>query len=599
MDGLNYGAVGNGRTAAIISAKGNIEWFCLPDFDSPSVFGKILDKDKGGSLDIIVSSDYTISQKYTTHTNVLETTFCSLEYGSFEVVDFMPRYRAGDSTDYYTPAELYRLIKLKNGHPKFKIGYNPKLNYANGNIVHKKGPEYIKSCLDGNLENTIYLYSSLNFDSILNNEEIELIQDEFLLVSYNQKVIKVDIERVYLEYERTKLYWMNWSNRSKKFTLFNNDIERSMLVLKLMSYQHTGAVLAALTTSIPETIGGVRNWDYRYCWLRDASMSVEMLILVGHRGAAKRFMRFITNMLRSKSDKFQIMYGIRYERDIKETELKYLDGYKGSKPVRIGNAAYYQQQNDTYGYLMNVIYQYYLYFRGTLDEIEDMFEVVKHIGRIVIKEWRNPDNGIWEIRNKKEHFVFSKVMCWVALDRAAKISDMLNRKDYAERYNNEAKLIKEDVLTNGWKEEIQSFSQTYSNLDLDSSLLLMEKYGFISPKNPLYKKTVNAIYNKLCYKGLMFRYNNHDDFGIPTSSFTICTFWMVRGLYVTGRKKEALEMFKRMLTYSNHVKLFSEDLDFNTKEQMGNFPQAYSHLALIDTALLFSKEVKLSKFIRP
>ncbi|MFA6767548.1 MAG: glycoside hydrolase family 15 protein [Parabacteroides sp.] len=599
MDGLNYGAVGNGRTAAIISAKGNIEWFCLPDFDSPSVFGKILDKDKGGSLDIIVSSDYTISQKYITHTNVLETTFCSLEYGSFEVFDFMPRYRAGDSTDYYTPAELYRFIKLKNGHPKFKIGYNPKLNYANGNIVHKKGPEYIKSCLDGNLENTIYLYSNLNFDSILNNEEIELIQDEFLLVSYNQKVIKVDIERVYLEYERTKLYWMNWSNRSKKFTLFNNDIERSMLVLKLMSYQHTGAVLAALTTSIPETIGGVRNWDYRYCWLRDASMSVEMLIQVGHRGAAKRFMRFITNILRSKSDKFQIMYGIRYERDIRETELKYLDGYKGSKPVRIGNAAYYQQQNDTYGYLMNVIYQYYLYFRGTLDEIEDMFEVVKHIGRIVIKEWRNPDNGIWEIRNKKEHFVFSKVMCWVALDRAAKISDMLNRIDYAERYNNEAKLIKEDVLTNGWKEEIQSFSQTYSNLDLDSSLLLMEKYGFISPKNPLYKKTVNAIYNKLCYNGLMFRYNNHDDFGIPTSSFTICTFWMVRGLYVTGRKKEALEMFKRMLTYSNHVKLFSEDLDFNTKEQMGNFPQAYSHLALIDTALLFSKEVKLSKFIRP
>jgi GH15 family glucan-1,4-alpha-glucosidase len=248
---------------------------------------------------------------------------------------------------------------------------------------------------------------------------------------------------------------------------------------------------------------------------------------------------------------------------------------------------------------MNVIYQYYLYFRGTLDEIEDMFEVVKHIGRIVIKEWRNPDNGIWEIRNKKEHFVFSKVMCWVALDRAAKISNMLNQECYAERYKNEAKLIKEDVLKNGWKEEIQSFSQSYSNLDLDSSLLLMEKYGFISPDDPKYQKTVNAIYDKLCYKGLMFRYNNHDDFGIPTSAFTICTFWMVRGLYVTGRKDEALEMFKRMLTYSNHVRLFSEDLDFNTKEQMGNFPQAYSHLALIDTALLFSKEVKLSRFIRP
>jgi GH15 family glucan-1,4-alpha-glucosidase len=599
MNDLNYGAVGNGRTAALISAKGNIEWFCLPDFDSPSVFGKILDKKKGGSLDIIVSPEYTISQQYIAHTNVLETSFSSPKGDSFDVLDFMPRYRTGDERDYYIPAELYRLIKLRNGHPKFKVVYDPKLNYANGNIVHKGGPEYVKSCLEGNLENTIYLYSSLCFESILNREEIELTKDEFLLVSYNQKVIKVDIERVYLEYERTKLYWMNWSNRSKKFTMFNNDIERSMLVLKLMSYQRTGAVLASLTTSIPETIGGVRNWDYRYCWLRDASMSIEMLIQVGHSGAAQRFMRFITNILRSKSDQFQIMYGIRYERDIKETELNYLDGYKGSKPVRIGNAAYYQQQNDTYGYLMNVIYQYYLYFRGTLDEIEDMFEVVKHIGRIVIKEWRNPDNGIWEIRNKKEHFVFSKVMCWVALDRAAKISDMLNQECYAERYKNEAKLIKEDVLKNGWKEEIQSFSQSYSNLDLDSSLLLMEKYGFISPDDPKYQKTVNAIYDKLCYKGLMFRYNNHDDFGIPTSAFTICTFWMVRGLYVTGRKDEALEMFKRMLTYSNHVRLFSEDLDFNTKEQMGNFPQAYSHLALIDTALLFSKEVKLSRFIRP
>jgi GH15 family glucan-1,4-alpha-glucosidase len=599
MNDLNYGAVGNGRTAALISAKGNIEWFCLPDFDSPSVFGKILDKKKGGSLDIIVSPEYTISQQYIAHTNVLETSFSSPKGDSFDVLDFMPRYRTGDERDYYIPAELYRLIKLRNGHPKFKVVYDPKLNYANGNIIHKGGPEYVKSCLEGNLENTIYLYSSLRFESILNREEIELTKDEFLLVSYNQKVIKVDIERVYLEYERTKLYWMNWSNRSKKFTMFNNDIERSMLVLKLMSYQRTGAVLASLTTSIPETIGGVRNWDYRYCWLRDASMSIEMLIQVGHSGAAQRFMRFITNILRSKSDQFQIMYGIRYERDIKETELNYLDGYKGSKPVRIGNAAYYQQQNDTYGYLMNVIYQYYLYFRGTLDEIEDMFEVVKHIGRIVIKEWRNPDNGIWEIRNKKEHFVFSKVMCWVALDRAAKISDMLNQECYAERYKNEAKLIKEDVLKNGWKEEIQSFSQSYSNLDLDSSLLLMEKYGFISPDDPKYQKTVNAIYDKLCYKGLMFRYNNHDDFGIPTSAFTICTFWMVRGLYVTGRKDEALEMFKRMLTYSNHVRLFSEDLDFNTKEQMGNFPQAYSHLALIDTALLFSKEVKLSRFIRP
>ena len=599
MSNLNYGVVGNCRTAAFISEEGNIEWFCLPDFDSPSAFGKILDQDKGGSLDLIVSSEYSIQQQYINHTNILITTFTSLKEGCFEIIDFMPRYKTGDDTDYYMPAELYRLVKLRSGHPKFKIKYNPKLNYGGGEMIHKVGPEYVKSCLADNLENAIYLYSNLNFGSILNSEDIELVTDGFMLISYNQKVIKVDIERVYLEYERTKVYWMNWSNRSKKFALFNDYIERSMLILKLMSYQRSGAVLAALTTSIPETIGGIRNWDYRYCWLRDASMSIETLIQVGHRGAAQRFMRFITNILRSKSDRFQIMYSIHYEKHIHEVELKHLSGYKNSRPVRIGNAAYNQQQNDIYGYLMNVIYQYYMYFKGTLDEIEDVFEVVKDIGRVVLKEWRNPDNGIWEIRNKKEHFVFSKIMCWVALDRAAKISDWLHKDGYAKRYREEAQLIKEDVLKNGWKDEIQSFSQTYSSLDLDSSLLLMEKYGFISPDDPKYKKTVQAIYKKLYYNGLMFRYNNHDDFGIPKSAFTICTFWMVRGLYVTCCKDEALDLFKRMLTYSNHVKLFSEDLDFQTKEQLGNFPQAYSHLALIDTALLFSEEVKVSRFIRP
>ena len=599
MENLNYGVIGNGRTAALVSEKGSVDWFCLPDFDSPSIFGKILDKEIGGSLGFIVSSSYSITQQYIEHTNVLITTFDSTKEGCFEVMDFMPRYKTGEEQDYYIPSELYRLIRVRRGNPKFAINYDPKLNYADGEVIHKDGPEYVKTCMKDNLQNAIYMYSSISFNHILNNEEIELVRDEFILISYNQKVIKIDIERVYLEYERTKLYWMNWSNRSKKYTYFDEYIERSMLVLKLMSYQRTGAVLAALTTSIPETVGEMRNWDYRYCWLRDASMSIETLIQVGHSGAARRFMGFIQNILQSKSDNFQIMYGIRYERTLNERELPYLCGYKNSRPVRVGNAAYYQKQNDSYGYLMNVIYQYYLYFKGTLDEVEDMFEVVKHIGRIVMNEWRNPDNGIWEIRNKKEHFVLSKVMCWVALDRGAKIAAMLHKDGYAERYREGADVIKKDILAHGWNDDIQSFTQTYSNLELDSSLLLMEKYGFISPDDERYKKTVNAIYEKLYYKGLMFRYNNPDDFGKPKSAFTICTFWMVRGLYVTGREKEAKELFRRLLTYSNHVRLFSEDLDFTTKEQMGNFPQAYSHLALIDTAILFSEEVTFSKFIRP
>ncbi|MGE4332047.1 MULTISPECIES: glycoside hydrolase family 15 protein [Macellibacteroides] len=597
MEHLNYGAVGNCRTAALISDKGSIDWFCFPDFDSPSVFGKLLDEKKGGNMSFIVGNDYRISQRYLEHTNILSTLFEATE-GAFEVIDFMPRYKLLDY-DYYLPPELYRLIRLKRGTPRFRVNYNPALNYARGEVGHKTGPEYVKTYAKANERDTIYLYSGIPYDVIFNQQEVLLQRDEFLLVSYNQKLIPIDMNRVNLEFQRTRLYWMNWTNRSKKYTAFNEQIERSMLVLKLMSYQRSGAVLAALTTSLPESIGEVRNWDYRFCWLRDASMSIETLVKVGHRGAAERFIAFITGILHSKYDRFQIMYGIRGERVLTEYDLPHLAGYKNSKPVRVGNDAYHQMQNDSFGYLMDVIYQYYLYFPGTLDEIEDMFEVVKNIVRTVMEDWRKPDKGIWEIRGDEKHFVLSKVMCWVALDRAEKIAVMLQKGGYADKWRCEAELIKTDVFMQGWKEEIQSFSQTYCNTELDSSLLLMEVYGFIDATDPRYKQTVDAIYRKLMYKGLMFRYNNVDDFGIPSSAFTICTFWMVRALYVTGRQAEALTLFETLLSYSNHLGLFSEDLDFDTKSQLGNFPQAYSHLALINTAMLFGEEKRLSKFIRP
>ena len=597
MEHLNYGAVGNCRTAALISDKGSIDWFCFPDFDSPSVFGKLLDEKKGGNMSFIVGNDYRISQRYLEHTNILSTLFEATE-GAFEVIDFMPRYKLLDY-DYYLPPELYRLIRLKRGTPRFRVNYNPALNYARGEVGHKTGPEYVKTYAKANERDTIYLYSGIPYDVIFNQEEVLLQRDEFLLVSYNQKLIPIDMNRVNLEFQRTRLYWMNWTNRSKKYTAFNEQIERSMLVLKLMSYQRSGAVLAALTTSLPESIGEVRNWDYRFCWLRDASMSIETLVKVGHRGAAERFIAFITGILHSKYDRFQIMYGIRGERVLTEYDLPHLAGYKNSKPVRVGNDAYHQMQNDSFGYLMDVIYQYYLYFPGTLDEIEDMFEVVKNIVRTVMEDWRKPDKGIWEIRGDEKHFVLSKVMCWVALDRAEKIAVMLQKGGYADKWRCEAELIKTDVFMQGWKEEIQSFSQTYCNTELDSSLLLMEVYGFIDATDLRYKQTVDAIYRKLMYKGLMFRYNNVDDFGIPSSAFTICTFWMVRALYVTGRQAEALTLFETLLSYSNHLGLFSEDLDFDTKSQLGNFPQAYSHLALINTAMLFGEEKRLSKFIRP
>lgn len=580
-----------------MSDKGSIDWCCLPDFDSPSVFAKLLDDSKGGFFSIVVDDKYTISQKYLIGTNVVCTEFNSAE-GIFEVIDFMPRYKLIDD-DYFAPAEIYRYIKYISGTPVFKVKYCPAFNYAREKVSCITEDNYIRTYSRVNPTDCIYLYSSLDFNDVLDSREIMLTRHQFLLLSYNQKLIDIDIQRVYLEFQRTKVYWLNWTNRSKKYEKYNEHIIRSLLVLKIMSYQPTGAVLAALTTSIPESIGEVRNWDYRFCWLRDASMSLETLVKMGHKYSAQRFLNYLKGILKSKYDSFQIMYGIRGERELTEIELPHLDGYENSRPVRIGNAAYTQRQNDVFGYLLNIIYQYYEFFPGTLDEIEDMWEIVRNISRTISTHWEKPDQGIWEIRSEEKHFIFSKVMSWVAMDRATKIARVLNKHYYAETWSGIANDIKEDVMKHGWNEELQTFTQTYCNSDLDASLLLMAEYGFIPADDPRYHKTVLAVKDALLYNGLVYRYKNKDDFGRPSSSFTICTFWLVQALYSIGHKEEAKNIFDSLLTCRNHLGLFSEDIDFSTKRLLGNFPQAYSHLALINTAILFSEEKYGSKFIKP
>ena len=597
MNNLNYGVIGNCRSAALVSEKGSIDWCCLPDFDSPSVFAKLIDNEIGGSFSFIVGDEYTISQKYIYWTNVLCTEFKSDE-GTFEVIDFMPRYRLTEN-NYFAPAEIYRYIKWISGAPTFKVKYYPAFNYAREEVSNIVEDNHIKTYSRDIPTDCIYLYSSLNCKDILNSTEVTLRHHEFLLLSYNQKLIDIDITRVYIEFQRTKVYWLNWTNRSKKFEKYTEQIIRSLLVLKIMSYQSTGAVLAALTTSIPETIGHVRNWDYRFCWLRDASMSIDTLLKMGHYNTAQRFLVYLKGILKSKNDSFQVMYGIRGERDLTEIDLPHLAGYENSKPVRIGNAAFNQKQNDIFGYLLNVIYQYYEVFPGTLDEIEDMWEIVRNISLTVSTHWEKPDKSIWEFRNEEKHFVFSKVMSWVAMDRASKIAHLLNKTYYKETWRGIANDIKEDVLKNGWKNELQTFTQTYSNSELDASLLLMAEYGFISADDWKYQKTVNAIKSELFHNGLVYRYKNSDDFGTPSSSFTICTFWLIQALFRIGLKEDAKKIFENLLAYGNHLGLFSEDIDFTTKMLLGNFPQAYSHLALINTAILFSEEKFLPKFIKP
>jgi len=483
--------------------------------------------------------------------------------------------------------------------PQVVIKYFPRLNYAIGDTTHSVCDIYIKSISDDSRYESLFLYSTLPLNAIAEGQKIFLESESFILLAYHQKVIPIDLQRAYMEYQRTKVYWLNWVNRSKKYNQYNDEINRSLLVLKLMSYQRSGAILAALTTSLPETIGETRNWDYRFCWMRDASMTIQTLIDMGHLASAQGFIGFIKNIIKSKTDTFQIMYGIRGERELTETFLDHLAGYEDSIPVRIGNAAFKQSQHDIYGFLMDVIYQYYQFFRGTLDETEEIWSITKRMARVVSEIWNLPDNGIWEIRGEQKHFVFSKVLCWVAMDRAVKIAQLLNRFEYIELWSNIAGYIKESILTNGWNADCDSYTQYYGGTALDASVLQMETYGFISADDPRYKKTVLAIKRELFKNGLMYRYNNSDDFGTPTSSFTICTFWLINSLYKIGNTEEAKSIFDTLLSYSNHLGLFSEDIDFETKQLLGNFPQAYSHLALIQTARLFSEPQKAVSFIKP
>lgn len=583
---LNFGIIGNCKSAALINEDSTIEWCCLPQFDSPSVFGKIIDSNIGGHFKILCDDSYKITQTYVNNTSILCTLFENEEH-AFEVLDFMPRYLK-DNSMYHAPPELSRVLRQKKGNPRCRIVYKPRLEYALGETKSYVKKNFIVSIVDDKDYDSLFLYSDLNHQSILEGSEIEITKSHFLTVSYNEKLTVPTLENTLLEYQKTKVYWLNWCSKTPSFSNYNSAILRSAMTLKLLTFEKTGAVLAAATTSLPETIGEVRNWDYRFCWIRDASMVIKVIAKLGHVQIVKNFINYIIDLVPDKNEKLQIMYGISGEKILTEKTLDHLDGYEGSKPVRVGNAAYTQKQNDIYGILMDVIHYQIERFSEQNDEYEKLWTIVKSTVWVVENNWRHPDKGIWEFRHEDRHFTFSKLLCWVAVDRAIKISQLIEVDKSVQKWEVLRDEIYEDIMTNAWSEKMQAFTQSYQSDHLDASVLLMEYYDFIDAKDPKYIKTVNAIEKELMHQGLLFRYKNEDDFGFPSSSFTVCTFWFINSLYKIGETEKSQKLFDELLSYGNHLGLFSEDIDFSTKRLLGNFPQAYSHLALIDTAMNFN-----------
>ena len=593
MNNLDYGIIGNCRSAALVSRTGSIDWCCLPQFDSPSVFGKLLDEQIGGSFSIKVDSSYSITQQYKDNTAILVTRF-SNGLDAFEIRDFMPRYYKENAT-YHAPPELIRYIKYLSGKPSMKVIYDPKLEYAIGETRTYIKNDFVVSLTEKEVYDTLFLYTDLSKETVVNGTEIAIAEDHFFLVGYHEKLFVPTLKSAFLEYERTKVYWLNWMERTPSYRRYDKQIARSAMTLKLLSYDKTGAILAAATTSLPETIGEVRNWDYRFCWIRDASMVIKVMSTLGHKNIAKRYLKFIINLMPDKDEKLQIMYGINGEKKLTEEFLEHLSGYKNSSPVRIGNAAYKQRQNDIYGILMDMIHQLILNFSNDIENGEELWNITKGIVWVVNKHWQEPDKGIWEFRSEDQHFTFSKVLCWTAIDKAIKVAKLLGKTSKLTRWQLLEEAIRTDIMNNAWSRKVQAFTQAYGSDDLDASVLLMESYGFIDAKHPKYVNTVKAIERELSNDGLLYRYKNQDDFGLPSSSFTICTFWFINSLYKIGEEEKAVQQFEKLLSYSNHLGLFSEDLDFKTKRLLGNFPQAYSHLALIETAANLSKVTKEEK----
>ncbi|HEU4929295.1 MAG TPA: glycoside hydrolase family 15 protein, partial [Candidatus Krumholzibacteria bacterium] len=578
---MRYGVIGNSGTAALIHENGSIDWCCLPRFDSPSAFGALLDPD-AGHFQVRAADEANSRQTYLDRTAILRTEFDDGET-AFAVIDFMPRYRDGQS--WCRPTEILRILKPLRGRPSIRVVFDPKLNYARGETVAKQRNGYVMAT--NGLED-LYLYGSLPMASVMARAAIPLETDHFLLLSYHEKFVEPTLVYANDMFERTREYWEAWSNESRLPSRWPHEVLRSAITLKLLTYEETGAMVAAATTSLPEAIGESRNWDYRFCWLRDASLVLESMKSIGHFREAKGFITFLLHVFESKQTAVQILYRVDGRTDLAEQTLPHLRGYKNSKPVRIGNDACRQRQNDIFGEVLNTIHLYYFHYQFESMPAE-VWSLVKFMVNTAVRDWRSTDAGIWELRTRRKHFTHSKMLSWVAVDRGVRIARAIGRTDMANEWAPVADTIRADIMRKGWKPGIGSLTQTYGSNFLDISLLQAARLGFIGQSDPRWISTVKKCAEALCRDGFVFRYTNADDYGKPKSAFIPASLWMAKALYTIGEKDRSVELLERVLSIANHVGLLSEDVDVATHELLGNVPQAYSHMAVINTATLLSK----------
>ncbi|WP_051740406.1 glycoside hydrolase family 15 protein [Streptomyces xylophagus] len=587
-----HGLIGDLRSVALVGTNGTIDWYCCPSFDAPSVFAAILDAERGGSFELAASVPARTKQFYFPDTNVLITRFFT-EDGVGEVQDFMP---VTSETDESARHRLIRRVLCVRGTVPFRIRVAPRFDYgASPHTARMVGDVALFESAEKSLALTAT--APLECDGVDVWADFKLDEGEsevFALDQVDGEVTSRPCARQEAEDEfvTTVAYWRRWLSQSRYRGRWREMVHRSALTLKLLTYAPTGAIVAAPTTSLPEQIGGERNWDYRYVWIRDAAFCVYALLRLGFTGEAKAFMQFVTRYISpgdgNPSGPLQIMYGIDGRTELTEHELPHLEGHQKSAPVRVGNAAADQLQLDIYGALIDSIY---LYDKWAEPISSAQWDDVCALVDWVCENWDQPDEGVWETRGGRKNFLYSRLMCWVAIERAIRLANRRGLPANLPYWGGCRDKIYRRIMDRGWSETRQAFVQYEGSDVLDAALLMMPLAKFIAPTDPKWLSTLDALTEELVSDSLVYRYNpqaSPDGLRGDEGTFSICSFWYVEALVRAGRVDEARLAFEKMLTYANHLGLYAEEIG-RTGEQQGNFPQAFTHLALISAAFNLDK----------
>jgi len=590
----DYGIIGNLQTIALVALDGSIDWFCFPHIDSPSVIAALLDSRKGGSFCLKPADPFDSTAEYIPDTNILKTSFRT-RTGVMSLTDFMYIPFTGKENLQEERQALYRYIEIEEGELEVNLIFAPRFNYARtmpefeiiegGVVTRGNNVELILTAthplkiIENSAIATWKLLAGervwLKLGSVGSREECSLEDKSCVSILEGDEHLA-----------ETKAFWRSWVRKSEtgrvsSFGPYQAMINRSALTLKLLYYNPTGTIAAAATTSLPEEIGGERNWDYRYTWIRDTSFTLQALFNLGHLSETEGYLRWVEKILSEDgADKLMIMYGLRGEREMPELTLEHLEGYRGSRPVRIGNKASTQKQLDIYGEIMNAALKLSEYV-GKIDA--QIWPMLRNICDYVVGNWQKKDSGIWEVRDGPFHFVYSKVMCWVALDRGLIIAKRYGFEADSEKWSETMKRIKEEVLERGYSKDKEAFVQHYDTNELDASNLLIPYYGFLPYNDEKIISTIEATKRELSHNGFLYRYKTSDGLTGHEGTFLLCTFWLIDCLINQGCIEEAEILLRKMEGACNHLGLFAEEYDVRWQEMLGNFPQAFTHIGYINS----------------